>query len=141
MKAVKILGIVLVLYVGLVVAFESLLGYAQPGRERSVVITTVDPDGTKHERVVSRVDSGGKLYVAANHWPRAWYRRALANPDVQAKIDGAVTDYTAVPVEGEEEASVNADKPLPLTIRILTGFPPRYFLRLDPRPAAEATPS
>jgi hypothetical protein len=141
MKAVKILGVVVVLYVGLVVAFESLLGYAQPGRERSVVIVTVDPDGTKHDRVVSRVDSDGKLYVAANHWPRAWFKRALANPDVEAKIDGALGNYVAVPVESDEEARVNADKPLPLMIRILTGFPPRHFLRLDPRPGAEATPS
>lgn len=141
MKAVKILGIVVVLYVGLVTVFESFLGYRQPSQEgRTIVIATVDPDGTRHERVVSRVESGGQLYVAANHWPRAWYRRALANPDVQVNIDGTTGDYRAVPVSDEEHARVNADKPLPTVFRILTGFPPRYFLRLDPRTSA-ATPT
>jgi hypothetical protein len=141
MKAVKIVGVLLVLYVGIVAAFESALGYSQPTREGgTIVITTVDPDGTRHDRVVSRVDSGGQLYVAANHWPRAWYRRALANPEVQVKIDGQSGDYTAVPLSDEEDARVRGDKPLPLVFRILTGFPPRYFLRLDPRPAAAAEP-
>jgi hypothetical protein len=141
MKAVKIAAIVLVLYVGLVTAFESFLGYAQPAGGRTLVITTLDPDGTPHERVVSRLDSGGQLYVAANHWPRAWYRRALANPDVQAKIDGQVGAYRAVPVSGDEQTRVSTDRPLPLVFRILTGFPPRYFLRLDPSASAEPTPS
>ena len=143
MKAVKIVAIVFVLYVGLVTAFESFLGYVQPSGDggRTLVITTHDADGTPHERVVSRLESGGQLYVAANHWPRAWYRRALANPDVQAKIDGTVGDYRAVPVSGDEHTRVNTDRPLPLVFRILTGFPPRYFLRLDPSASAEPTPS
>ena len=90
MKLVKIVAVVLVLYVGLVAAFESFLGYRQPGGTgNTMVITTVDADGTRHDRVVSRLESAGQLYVAANHWPRAWYRRALANPDVQAKIQTA----------------------------------------------------
>ncbi len=143
MRAVKIVVIVLLIYAGLVTAFESFLGYRQPGGDsgRTIVITTVDPDGASHERVVSRVDSGGQLYVAANHWPRAWYRRALTNPDVQVRIDGQTGDYRAVPVEGEEHDRVSTDKPLPLPFRILTGFPPRYFLRLEPRASAEPAPT
>ncbi len=142
MKLVKIAVIALVLYAGLVTAFESFLGYAQPSDAgRTIVIATVDPDGSRHERVVSRLESGGRLYVAANHWPRAWYRRALANPDVQVKIDGQSGDYRAVPVEGEEHDRVNADRPLPTVFRILTGFPPRYFLRLEPRTSAEPEPT
>jgi hypothetical protein len=43
-----------------------------------------------------------------------------------------------VPVVGEEHARVDADNRLGLGFRILTGFPPRYFLRLDPRAADEA---
>ena len=142
MKAVKIVGVLVVLYVGLVAAFETFLGYRQPSSEgRTIVITTVDPDGNRHDRVVSRLESGGQLYVAANHWPRAWYRRALANPEVQVSIDGQSGDYRAVPVEGEEHERVNADRPLPVAFRILTGFPPRYFLRLEPRASAEPTPT
>jgi hypothetical protein len=143
MKLVKIAVIVLVLYAGVVAAFETWLGRAQPGggRGQTILITTVDPDGTRHDRVVSRIDSGGQLYVAANHWPRAWYRRALQNPEVQVSIDGQPGDYTAVPVEGEEHGRVNADRPLGLVFRVLTGFPPRYFLRLEPRASAEPTPT
>lgn len=133
MKAVKILVIVALVYVGIVVGFESLIGILQPQSGEVLVITTVDEAGSPHDRVVSRLESGGQLYVAANHWPRAWYERALGNPEVQATVEGEKRDYRAVPVSGEEHDRVNADNALPVPFRILTGFPPRYFLRLDPR--------
>ena len=133
MKALKIVAIVALVYVGIVVAFESLIGFFQPMAGSTLVITTFDTAGAPHDRVVSRLESGGQLYVAANHWPRAWYERALANPDVQASLDGQKGDYRAVPVTGEEHARVDADNRLPFPFRVLTGFPPRYFLRLDPR--------
>ena len=65
--------------------------------------------------------------------PRAWYDRALANPEVQVTQEGGKGDYRAVPVDGEEHARVDAENGLPVFFRILTGFPPRVFLRLDPR--------
>ena len=102
MKALKILAILFVAYVAVVVAFESAIGYFQPAGGSTLVITTVDGDGGAHDRVVSRLESGGQTYVAANHWPRAWYDRALANPEVQATIDGQKGDYLGVPVEGAE---------------------------------------
>jgi hypothetical protein len=71
--------------------------------------------------------------VAANHWPRAWYERALANPEVQVTAEGVKTDYRAVPVEGAEHERVEAANRHGVAFRILTGFPPRYFVRLDPR--------
>lgn len=128
----KILTVILI-YVAIVVAFESSIGFFQPAPGSTLVITTFDADGTAHDRVVSRLESDGKLYVAANHWPRAWYRRALANPEVRITVDGAKADHRAVPVTGTEHDRVAADNPLPVAFRILTGFPPRYFLRLDPR--------
>jgi hypothetical protein len=133
MKALKIAGIAFLVYVGIVATFESLIGTIQPTPESTLTITTFDGDGTPHDRVVSRLQSGGQLYVAANHWPRSWYRRALANPAVQATIDGRKRDYRAVPVTGEEHERVDADNRLPVFFRILTGFPPRYFFRLEPR--------
>lgn len=129
----KILVVLVVLYVAIVVAFESLIGFIQPANGGTLVITTFDPDGAAHDRVVSRLDTDGKIYVAANHWPRAWYRRALAHPDVQATIDGAKGDYRAVPVEGAEHDRVEREHPHSLAFRFVTGFPPRYFVRLDPR--------
>jgi hypothetical protein len=133
MKALKIVAIVALVYVGIVAAFESLIGTLQPKSGSVLVITTVDGDGTSHDRVVSRLESDGRLYVAANHWPRAWYRRALANPEVQATIDGKKSDYRAVPVTGAEHDRVESEHRHGVVFRILTGFPPRYFLRLDPR--------
>ena len=133
MKALKITLIVVLVYVGLVTVFESLLGYFQPSSGAVFVITTFEEDGTSHDRVVSRLESDGKLYVAANHWPRAWYHRALDNPNVQVTTNGEERDYRAVPVTGAEHERVDTDNALPLPFRILTGFPPRYFVRLDPR--------
>lgn len=136
MRILKIVLVFALVYVGVVVAFESFIGVLQPANESTLVITTFEPDGSARERVVSRLTSDGKIYVAANHWPRAWYERALANPDVQATIDGNKADYRAVPVTGAEHDRVDADNSLPLVVRILTGFPPRYFVRLDPKPAS-----
>jgi len=133
MKVLKIVVIAALVYVGIIVAFESLLGYFQPTAGSTLVITTFDADGGPHERVVARLESGGHLYVAANHWPRAWYRRALANPEVRVALDGETHDYRAVPVSGVEQERVEREHALGLAFRILTGFPPRYFLRLDPR--------
>jgi hypothetical protein len=133
MKALKIVAIVVLLYLGIVVAFESLIGYFQPAPGSTLVITTFDADGTPHDRVVSRLESGGQLYVAANHWPRAWYTRALENPEVDVSLDGQTGDYRAVPVTGVEHDRVGSENSLGVVFRALTGFPPRYFLRLDPR--------
>lgn len=132
MKALKIVVIVALVYVGIVVAFESLLGYFQPANASTVIITTIDNDGRRHERVLSSLESDGALYVAANHWPRGWYRRALENPQVEVSIDGENAPYAAVPIAGVEHERVDGEHPLGPVIRILTGFPPRYFVRLDP---------
>jgi hypothetical protein len=133
MKAVKIIGIVLGGYLALVVAFESLIGVLQPTAGNTLVITTFDGDQNAGDRVLAHLESDGKTYVAANHWPRAWYERALENSDVQVVIEGQKTDRRAVPVTGEEHERVNAEHSLGLGFRFVTGFPPRYLLRLDPR--------
>ena len=133
MKAVKLIAILFGVYVGIVIAFESLLGYFQPAGETTLVITTTAEDRTPNDRVLSRLESNGQLYVAANHWPRAWYDRALENSNVQVTLDGEKGDYLAVPVSGEEHDRVKSDNSLGVMFRILTGFPPRYFFRLDPR--------
>jgi hypothetical protein len=132
MKLLKIVVILALVYVGIVVAFESLIGYFQPADQSTLVITTFDDGGAGHERVVSRLDSDGRLYVAANHWPRAWYRQALENPDVRVTRDGEAAPYRAVPVTDEERERLFDEHALPLVVKFLTGFPPRRFLRLEP---------
>lgn len=133
MKALKILGIALVVYVAIVVLFESLLGYFQPEPPGSLTITTTDEDGNTYDRVLTELASGGKVYVAVNHWPRAWYRRTLVNPNVQVSRGGGPgQDHVAVTVTGDEHDRVAEDNPLGVAFRFLMGFPPRYFVRLDP---------
>jgi len=131
MKIVRITLISLIgIYIGLVVLFESWLGYSQPTNANSLVITTFDSMEAK-DRVLSAVNNDGKLYVSANHWPRSWYRQTLSNPNVEVLYKGEKKSYLAVPVEGEEHDRLMKEHAHPLTFRILTGFPPRYFIRFD----------
>jgi len=131
MKALKILLILAAVYVGIVVVFESLLGFVQPQNDGTLVIVTTDSDGNKNDRVLSRLEVDGKTYIAVNHWPRAWYKDALERPQVQITYEGKTTEHLAVPVEGAEHDRVQSQRPVPLPIRFLMGFAPRYFIRLD----------
>ena len=137
MKVVKWILISAVAYLGLVILVETWLGVFQPTLARTeipmLVITTTDPSGESRDRRLARMESGDQIYVSAHHWPRAWYRQALENPEVRAAINGVTGDYIAVPVEGEEYAQVVADWPIPLRMRFLMGFAPRSLLRLDPQ--------
>jgi len=99
----------------------------------TIVISTTDSDGKTYERVLSPIDVDGQLFVAANHWPRAWYRRALANPNVSVTRGGETTDYRAVPVSEQERERLLDEPGFPLLAYVFTGFAPRRFLRLDPR--------
>jgi hypothetical protein len=119
-------------YASVVILFESLLGFYQPQSEATLTITTTNNAGEQKDRVLSRIVANERLYVAANHWPRAWYRQTLANPEVVVTLDGESNAYKAVAVEGNEHDQVDSSSPLPFTFRLLTGFPPRYFIRLDP---------
>ena len=132
MKIVKIVAVVVGIYAALVALFETWLGYSQPMGGNTIVITTTDDDGVKKDRVVSGLEADGALYVAANHWPRAWYRQVLKHPEVEVTANGEKKSYRAVEVEGEEFDRVNEAHPLGPMIRVLTGFPPRRLVRLDP---------
>ena len=133
-KPAKIVLGLLIAYVGLVVAFESMIGILQPKQGSVLTITTTGDDGVANDRVLAWLDDDGTVYVSANHWPRAWYNEAIANPDVQVEIEGNRGDYLAVPIEdGAEWERLDTKFAHPFLFRFITGFPPRYFLRLDPR--------
>ena len=133
MRAVRLTVITILVYVGLVAAFESFLGIVQPQNASTIVITTTDGSGGTEDRVLSPIDDGEDLYVSANHWPRSWYKRALANPEVRITRDGRTSEYLAVPVTGSEHDRLASEHAHSVWFRLLTGFPPRYFLRLDAR--------
>ncbi len=138
MRALKWLGVLLAVYVGFVVLFEAVyLRMMQPTLESTgipmLVITSTDDEGNTVSVRVARLEIDGKLYVSAHHWTQAWYHRAVKYPNVQIEIDGVVSDHIAVPVDGEEYEYVVTTVPIPLTAKILMGFPPtRNILRLDP---------
>lgn len=135
MKFLKWTGIALGIYVGIVVLFESYIGYFQPSNDATLFLTVYEESGEPHIRVLSRIEHADKLYVAVNHWPRSWFYSLQKNPEVRVAFGERDFAGTAVVVEDPEEyARVEADRPLPLVFRFLTGFPPRYFVRLEPLP-------
>jgi hypothetical protein len=120
------------------IVFESLVVALGPLKIQDIglpvlLITTTAQDGTSKDRALGYVESQGRLYVSANHWPRAWYQRARENPKVRVTLNGEVSDRLAVPVSGEELDRIRVEYRMPTVVRFLTGFPPRAFLRLDPR--------
>ena len=137
MKMLKWLGSLIAFYVVFVVAFEAgYLGMYQPSFEEGgipmLVLTTTDDSGVSRDRMLARFETDGKLYVSAHHWTRGWYKRALLNPNVRIEVDGVVSDYKAIPVDGEEFEQVATKHPLPFVVRFLMGFPPpRDILRMD----------
>lgn len=139
MRALKWVGGIFGFYVFFVIVFEAgYLGWMQPSFDGAGVpmlkLTTTDPSGSANDRMLAGFETDGKMYVSAHHWPRGWYHRALANPDVQVEFEGKRTDYVAVPVSGAEFDRVAATHPLPFVVRFLMGFPPeREILRLDRR--------
>ena len=131
-RIAKALGFGLLGYVALVVVFETMLGVFQPDTGETIVITTTDADGVTSDRVLGRDFAGGQHYASVNHWPRAWYRNALANPRVQVTMDGKTADYVAVPIDDEEHERVAAEIGNGFVFKLMVGFAPQRFLRLDP---------
>jgi hypothetical protein len=125
-------AVLLLIYIGQVVLFELRLGINQPENQSTIVIATFDEEDNRHERVVRLVEIDGDAYVAANHWPRAWYHQALENPRVEVEMEDEFEPYIAVPLEGAEEEMLREEYDVSFEFRFRTGFPPRYFLRLDP---------
>ena len=130
--AILVLGVLAAAHTGCMTAFAAFQPENVGGRE-TIVLSTFDANGEAHERVLSPIDVDDQLFVAANHWPRAWYRRALANPEVRVARGGKVTDYRAVPVSDAERERLADASGFPVIAYLFTGFAPREFLRLDPR--------
>jgi len=132
-SGIGLVALILV-YVGYVIYFEARLGYLQPRGSTSLVIATFD-NGDRHERVLRLEQIGGNNYIAANHWPRAWYSQALDNPNVEVQLPGedSFEPYVAVPLDGEELQRISEIYSFGFEFRFRTVFPTRRFLRLDPR--------
>ena len=131
-KTLKTILILIGLYAASVALFESLLGYFQPENQTTLVVTTFDAGDVGADRVLVRIEHEGELFVAVNHWPRQWYGRLLGNDQVRVRYEDIDARYTASKVLDAEAEALDAARPLSLGFRVLTGFPPRYFVRLTP---------
>ncbi|MBT3461990.1 MAG: hypothetical protein HN453_07420 [Gammaproteobacteria bacterium] len=131
-KTLKIVLILIGLYAASVALFESMLGYFQPENQATLVVTTYDAADVGADRVLVRIEHEGELFVAVNHWPRQWYGRLLDNDQVRVRFEDVDAGYTASKVPEAEQAALDTARPLGLGFRVLTGFPPRYFVRLTP---------
>ena len=133
MKVLKWLGVLLGVYVGLVVLFESSIGYFQPTYDGVLSLTVYEEDESAHVRVLSRIEHAGNLYVAVNHWPRSWFYALQENPKIRVVYDEEEFVGAAVVVDDvAEKAGLDAAFPVPFFFRFLTGFPPRHYVRLVP---------
>ena len=148
MKFLKIIAIIGVVYVALALILDSAIGYFQPeGGDRTAVLRTFDAAGEPYDRVLLLLNDDGQLWVESGHWFRGWYRRALANPNVELVRDGQAAPYVAVPVNTPE----TVDKVTRLmgkgrdfrywVGRTILMFAPIKPLRLDPVSAQEDDPA
>lgn len=129
----KRIAVLLLVYIGIVVAFETFIGVAQPQSDNTIVVMSASDGGEALNRVLTRLNHADKLYAAVNHWPRAWYGQVQEDPSVNIAIDGETLPHTAVDVTDPVEfAAIQNAHPLPFFARFLMGFPPRKFVRFDP---------
>ncbi len=131
MKTKKAIFFIIIGYLGLVIVFETFLGTIQPRSGGTMVITSFDAGGEATKRAVSRLERGGQIFVAVNHWPRAWARRIQLNPNVQITYSEITRNYNTAVLTGEDHLQASSDFVVPFLCRILTGFPPRYFFRFE----------
>ena len=121
-----------VTYLLLVLVGEAIVWRLQPSMDGGIVLRITTSDGAAIERTVYGHRFEGKLYVSSNHWFRRWYHAALARAEIEISQDGTFRPFTVTAVTGQERARVSASYKMG-ALRIVTGFAPSRFLRLDPK--------
>ena len=119
-------------YVVLLLVLEGVIWKVQPEMEGGVTLHVNTGDTTIKRRLYG-LEYDNKLYVSSNHWFRKWYYAILENPHIEVERAGKVGAYTAQPIEGDEHNRVVDEYNMGFTLRLLCGFAPQRFLRLDPR--------
>jgi hypothetical protein len=133
MNYLNIMLYTLVGYAALVLLAATLIWRIQPAMDGGVTIT-VTPDGdTPIQRNLYGFERDGTLFVSSNHWFRQWYNAALENPDVDVTLDGVTRPFTAEAVQGEEHERLSREYNMGFVLRLICGFAPSKFLRLEPQ--------
>ncbi len=99
MKIVRFVAIVFGVYVALGLIIDGAIGYFQPQSGTTAVLRSFDASGQSKNTVLGLLDDDGQLWVESGHWFRGWYKRVLANPEVEFVRDGESAPYRAVPVD------------------------------------------
>jgi len=120
-------------YAGLVLLAETLVWRIQPAMDGGVRITVTPDGGAPLQRHLYGFEHDGKLFVASNHWFRKWYYAALDYPDIEVTRDGVTRPFTARTVHGEEHERLSKDYNMGFVLRLICGFAPSKFLRLEPK--------
>ncbi len=119
-------------YLLLLLLLEGVIWKVQPDMEGGLTLH-VDTGGTILKRKLYGLEYENKLYVSSNHWFRKWYHAILKNPQIEVERGGEAKPYTAVPIEGDEHMRIAKQYDMGFGLRLLCGFAPQRFLRLDPR--------
>lgn len=70
--------------------------------------------------------------IQLNRAPGRRNNPAGSSTRVEVQMEDEFEPYIAVPLQGAEEEMLQEEYAVSLEFRFRTGFPPRYFLRLDP---------
>ena len=132
MTILETILIVIAGYFVLLLLLEAVVWKTQPSMEGGVTLL-VYRGGSVFTRKLYGFEYRDKLYVSSNHWFRQWYHAILKNPHVDVEHAGEVKPYTAVPIDGDERAEIAREYKMGFVLRLMCGFAPRRFLRLDPR--------
>ncbi len=138
MAFLEVLASIIIGYFLLLLLLEAVIWKAQPSMDSGVTLF-INQGGTVFARKLYGFDYHNKLYVSSNHWFRQWYYAILEEPQIAVEHAGAIKPVTAVPIDGEELSEVAREYKMGVVLRLMCGFAPRRFLRLDPRQSDDAT--
>ena len=139
MKLVRALAILVVTYVALGLLADAAIGWFQPQGGNTAVLRTFDAGGAPRDTVLGLLDDHGQLWVESGHWFRGWYRRVVANPDVELVRGGQTAPYRATPtntaeaVDTVERLMGRGTSSRYWIARTLLLFAPIKPVKLDPR--------
>jgi len=139
MKLVRVLAMLLALYVGLGLLADAAIGWFQPQGGNTAVLRTFDASGGSKDTVLGLLDDRGQLWVESGHWFRGWYRRVVANPDVELVRGGQAAPYRATPLDTPEAVDTvtrlmgKGSSSRYWIARTLLLFAPIKPVKLDPR--------
>ena len=133
MNTINIVLWVIAGYAALVLLAELLVWRIQPDMDGGVTITVTPDGGDPIKRTLFGFEHEGTLFVSSNHWFRKWYHAALQYPEIEVTRAGVTRPFIAAAVQGEEHKRVSRAYNMGFFLRLICGFAPSRFLKLQPQ--------